>query len=279
MLETPTPQVESSWSELHLVERCRGLRGTLLARGEPTASLDAFAPGGAENATTDPYGARVAEYALLRARVQFLDWRQEQEEARGHAALAAALANAPQSVTLSDGSTVAVHPKSYHALAWCDALDRALQEVGEKAMALEELGVRVMAPLTASLAVRIWAWILTCPEPGLPFEEGAPKTDPPEWTTSLTPGDILQLLQAHFTVNRERIALVAALFPPDREAQSKLSLSGFLGTVAQEMGQRPSDVLRRWSMGEAFAQAVVAAEASREARARAESDADRKRGV
>ncbi len=180
-------------------------------------------------------------------------------------------------MTLADGSSVAVYPKSYHALAWCDALDRALHDVGVKAQRLEELAVDTMAPLTASLAVRIWAWILTCPEPGLPFDEGAPKTDPPTWTETLTPGDILQLLQAHFTVNRERIALVAALFPPDREAQSKLSLSGFLGTVAQELSQRPSDVLRRWSMGEAFAQAVVAAEAAREARERAEADADAKR--
>lgn len=276
MLEVPAPQVESSWSEPHLVERCRALRGTLLSRGESATTLDGYAPGGAENAATDPFGGRVAEYALLRGRVAFLDWMEQDRMARGQAALAAALVNAPVPVTLSDGEKRAVHPKSYHALAWCDALDRALAEVSEKAHQLEDLEIRATAPLTKSLAVRLWAWILTCPEPGLPFDEGAP-ADPPAWTESLAPEDLLTLLSAHLEVNRERNRLVATLFPAEREAESRLSLSGFLGTVAQELHQRPSDVLRRWTMGEAFAQAVVSAEAQREAKARAAADASERR--
>lgn len=248
------------------------MRGTLKARGESDSTLDAMAPGGAENQTAaDSFGAAVVWYSLLRGRLAFLTWKDELQQQRGQAALSAALANAPVPLTLSSGEKRAVYPKSFHALAWCDALDRALDDVSTKTLALHEIEVTVTAPPLVSLAVRLWAWILTCPEPGLPFEEGAP-SEPPGWTEALSPEDILAILRAHYECNRERVALVATLFPTDRQAESKLSLSGFLGTVAQEMGHRPSDVLTRWSLGEAFAQAVVTAEAAREARARAEEE-------
>lgn len=268
--------IETRWTEPLLEERCRALRGTLRARGESDADLDALAPGGARNQISDPFGAKLRWYALLEGRLAFVEWKQDEERRRAEHALAAALSNEPEAVTLSDGQPVAVYPKSYHALAWCDALDRALADAAQKAATLADLEVATAVPLVTSLATRLWAWILTCREPGLPFDEGAPP-EPPEWTLALTPEDLLALLRAHVQVNRERIALVSSLFPPDREAASRLSLSGFLGTVAQELGHRPSDVLRRWSLGEAFAQAVVSAQAAREARQRAEDEAASRR--
>jgi hypothetical protein len=268
--------VEVRWTEPLLEERCRMLRASLRARGESDADLDALAPGGARNQLSDPFGAKLRWYALLEGRLAFVDWKREEERARAEQALAAALSNEPEAVTLTSGTVLAVYPKSYHALAWCDALDRALADATQKAVELEDLEVTTAVPLVTSLATRLWAWILTCREPGLPFDEGAPP-EPPAWTHDLTPEDLLALLRAHVLVNRQRIALVASLFPPDREAASRLSLSGFLGTVAQELGHRPSDVLRRWSLGEAFAQAVVAAQAAREARQRAEDAAAARR--
>lgn len=277
-METPerTQQVESRWTEPEVTERCRILTDTLRARGEPDTALAACAPGGERNAATDPLGAAITWYSLLRGRLAFLDWQEEAERERAHAALAAALTNAPIPVECSDGITRAVHPKSYHALAWCDALDRALEDVRGKAQRLEDLEMRAMEPLLQSLAVRVWAWILTHEGPELPFREGDPN-DPPEWTEHLTPNDILALLKAHFTVNRERIALVARLFPSEKESESKLSLSGFLATTAQELHQRPSEVLTRWSLGEVFAQAVTAAQAAREGRQRAERESNDRR--
>jgi hypothetical protein len=268
--------VEVRWSEPLLEERCRILRSSLRARGESDADLDALAPGGSRNQLSDPFGAKLHWYALLQGRLAFVDWKDEENQRRAEHALAAALSNEPAALTLHNGQQVAVYPKSYHALAWCDALDRALADATQKAIALEELEVTTFVPLVNSLAARLWVWILTCREPGVPFDEGTPG-DPPGWTLDLAPEDYLAILEAHVRVNRARIALVATLFPPDREAASRLSLSGFLGTVAQDLGHRPSDVLRRWSLGEAFAQAVVAAQSAREARKRAEDEAASRR--
>lgn len=277
MTALPTPAHETRWTEPLIRERCRALHNTLSARGEPDTALAAWAPGGAENTGDDALGQVIVWYSLLRARLTFLDWRAAEEEGRGESALAAALTNAPEPIKLSDGVARAVYPKSYHALKWCDSLDRALQDVVAKAMDMDaDLDVRALAPLNESLSVRLWAWILTHPDPDVPFDEGQP-AEPPAWTRALSPDDLLVLLNAHLQVNRVRIARIAALFPPEREAESRLSLAGFLGTVAQELGKRPIELLRQWSVGEAFAQAVVAAQSAREAHQQAERDARAKR--
>lgn len=271
MTASSAPTLESRWTEATIQERSRVLRLSLLARGEPAAALEACAPGGAENQVEDALGAAITEYALLRAKFALKEWQAEDTKARAHEALARALSNSPVDVRLTlttDERKFAVYPKSFHALKWCDSLDRALSDVVGKAQTLEDLDVRAMAPLMESLAARLWVWILTSPDPWLPFDEGRPP-EPPEWTGRLAPEDLLALLRAHLEVNRERVALVTSLFPPEREHNSKLPLAGFLGTVAHELGHRPSDVLTRWSLGEAFAQAVVAAQAAREARAAA----------
>lgn len=262
-------QVETGWSGATITERCRVLRGTLHARGLPDAELDALAPGGSLNQTTDPLGAVVVWFGLLRGRWELSEHLQQEKAARAEAALAAALVNAPVPVALSIPEKHAVYPKSYHALRWCDALDGALRDVVAAAQEAEDVEVQALALLSESLAVRLWAWILTSPDPWLPFDEGAP-ADPPAWTMQLTPEDLIALVKAHLAVNRSRIQLVASLFPAEQQQESRLSLAGFLGTVAQELGHRPSDVLTRWSLGEVFAQAVTASQAAREARARAD---------
>ena len=274
-----TPEIthlDLGWTDQTISERCRVLRGTLQARRVPDLELDAMAPGGARNQTADPLGAAVVWYALLRARFELEEERRREETARAQEDLADALASVPRAITLSGADAPrAVYPKSYHALRYCDALDHALQGVSAAAAALEAADVaelQALAPLTESLAVRLWAWIITHPAPDLPFDDML-SPEPPAWTRVLTPDDLLTLLQAHFEVNRRRIARIAQLFPGDRERESRLALSGFLGTIAQELGHRPFDVLRRWTLGEAFAQAVVASQASREARTAAEADA------
>lgn len=274
MLDVPVlEQVETGWSESAIMVRCRTLRDTLHARRVPTADLEAMAPGGARNQTADPLGAAVVWYALLRARFEVEEVRRAQDEAHAEEAVALALAGDGHPLTLSaPDMPTAVYPKSYHALRFCESLDVALRRVVASAEQLEALDVQALAPLAESLAVRLWAWILTHPEPGLPFDETA-APEPPAWTTRLTPDDLLRLLAAHLEVNRIRITRIAQLFPGEAATESRLSLAGFLGTIAQELGHRPFDVLRRWSLGEAFAQAVVAAQASREARAAADTAA------
>jgi len=265
--------IESGWTEITITERCRIMSGSLRARGVPTPELEAMAPGGAKNPTTDPLGGAIVWFALLRARLEIADHTKEQERRLGQESVAAALASEPVAITLSvDGAPRAVYPKSFHALRFCDALDHALQGIVAQAHALEDVDVTALAPLTESLAVRLWAWILTHPAPDLPFDE-TKRPEPPEWTAQITPDDLLILWQAHAEVNRLRIARIAQLFPGDQARESRLSLAGFLGTIAQELGHRPFDVLRHWSLGEAFAQAVVASQSAREAREAAESAA------
>lgn len=280
MTDSPVLEsLEAGWSVATITERCRGLHGTLHARKVPTPELDAMAPGGAQNQTADPLGAAVVWYALLRARFELEQHRAAEQTARAQADVAAALVAEPVTVRLqaADAPT-AVYPKSYHALRFLDTLDHALRRVVTIAQEGEDVGVEAFAPLVESLTVQLWAWILTHDGPELPFDEQG-DAEPPAWTRALTPDDLLTLLAAHLEVNRARVARIAQLFPGDsREAthESRLSLAGFLGTTAQELGHRPFDLLRRWSVGEAFAQAAVAAQSAREARAAADEAAQRK---
>lgn len=254
------------------------LRDTLHARGVPQPVLEACAPGGADNQVTDTLGACVMEYALLRAQFALVQKDEADRAARTQRALGDALSNTPISVTCADGTIRSVHPKSWHALRYLDFLDAAARDVAELASRLDDMEVRAYQPLIESLAVQLWAWIVTCAEPGLPFEEGGEPIEPPAWTKTLMPEDLLALVKAHLTVNRERVQLVSALFPADPAVgESRLTLAGFLGTVAQELGHRPSDVLRGWTMGEVFAQAVTAAESAREQKEKAERESRERR--
>jgi hypothetical protein len=192
---------------------------------------------------------------------------QRQKAAALDHAVADALAAVPERVRCDDGEERGVHPKSYHALRWLDSLDRQLSLVlAEAAREVEttaDVAVDALSPLAESLCVRLWAWVLTERGPGLPFEDDdAP--EPPDWTQRLTPGDLIRFAEAHVRVNHKRNALIASAFPGEK-GESRLSLAGFLGTVANDLHTRPFDLLRRWSLGELFAQRVTAAHAQREA--------------
>lgn len=272
-MTTPT-LVETEWTRETIEERCRALRGTLLRDGVPRLELDAMAPGGAANEATDPFGSVVVWYALLRARREVVAVEQAREAALAETAVAAALSGTPVPIQLSmaDGPT-AVYPKSYHALRYLDSLDAALREVVALADSLSDSAVHAQAIIVETVAVRVWAWILTHPEPGLPFEESARLDTLPAWTGLLVPDDLLALLEGHLEANQRRLARIVQMFPPERQRESKLALAGFLGTVAQEMGQRPFELMRNWSLVEAFAQAATASQAARESRKHAEDEA------
>lgn len=266
-------QTVVDWSAPALETRCDALRASCLARGVPRPSIDAVWPGGPENAVTDPLGTWIVCYGNLMALFRHAEERQLVDRDQMDATLAAALARAPVPVTLAAGDRVAVYPKSYHALRWLDTLDRSLLDAARLADEAEQLGAFIAFPLVESLAVRLWAWILTEETPGLPFNEAAPG-EPPAWTQSLEAADLLHLASAHAQVNATRLRLIAEAFPPERreDGSSRLSLAGFLGTTAQEMGVPAFDVMRRFSLGELFAQAVLAGQAAREARARASAE-------
>lgn len=273
--------VEGAWTETTIAERSRHLADSLRARGHSAEALSACAPGGARNPVADPLGAAITQYALLRAEWELARARQEREAMEAEQAVAEALGNAPVPVATARAGTHAVHPKGYMALRFLDFLDAAAQDAAATALRIADLAhgdtregadALALAPLVDSLAVKLWLWVITHPDPGLPFNPTAAKAEPPAWTDAIMPEDLFAFWQAHFTVNRRRVELIAALFPAERQAESRLSLAGFLGTSAHEFGERPSALLNQWTLGEVFAQAITAAQSAREARAQAERD-------
>lgn len=237
--------------------------------------LEQYWPGGEEN----PYPGRGGWVYCFAMYLQF--WglvchfeddpeTAEQETAAIDAAIARRSAAQPELVTLTNGNVVAVQPKGFHALSFLDFLEaqhRHVAAAAASALAAEDaesLKVVALYPLAQSLAVRVWAWILTSEGAGLPFPDDGTQLEPPAFTESLTAIDLIALYQAHVRVNLEDSATIARAFPSDPR-ESRLALAGFLNTYAGEAKQRPFDVFRRFSLGEVFANAVSSAQASREA--------------
>lgn len=268
------------WSARELRRRCEEFKSSLLRQRTATEEEIAdYWPGGTINTEEHPLGKWIFCYGNLIGML-----RRKQPEivgARVDEAMSAALARDAERVTFEDGVVRSVHAKSYHALRWLDSLDKS---VTDAVIAVAEFGadaeaVKAMAtlPLIESLAVRTWVWVLTEgsaeSNASLPFDESQP-LNPPEWTKTLTPKDLLTVFRAHVRINVERLQIIANAFPPDpSNGVTRLSLSGFLGSVAQDMGLRSSDLLRKWSLGEAFAQSVAAAQAARESKERADARA------
>jgi hypothetical protein len=214
--------------------------------GEDGAATDQqlrdYWPGGKENQYTGK-GAWIYCFAMYAA----FNWSAAQRGGEASsAAVDTAIANrstaSPEPVRLTSGRAAAVYPKSYHALRYLDFLDAGHRKAGQVAAAAYELGsaeaLKVMQtyPLVESLAVRLWAWVLTTEGPGLPFKEDAANIELPEWLGELTAIDVVRL-----------------------------------NTYAHEAGHRPLDVFKQFSVGEIFADAVSSAQAAREARENADA--------
>lgn len=275
-------------SSAELESQCATLKAALQGEGVDVQRLDRFAPGGAENAEC---GAR-AWYRYFR-KLDRAHGRLEEDSGSGGrglregaiaATLAAALAEEPIPVQFVDGTVRAVYPKSYHALAWLDSLDRqhlAHAEAARVSAVLEtvpDLKVFALGPLQSSRAHRTWLWILTHPGPGLPFDE-TKSAEPPRWTQSVAPEDFVKVFEAHLELHQARLRLIAQRFPSEGSSESRLPLAGFIGALAAENGVDARLYMRVHSLGKLFATSIAAAEASREARRRAEDKAERRTGV
>jgi hypothetical protein len=193
-------------------------------------------------------------------------------------ALSEASANVPREVRLSSGQVVAVYPKSLFALEWLESLDHAYLSTVKACAEASALAVpadrtvAMLGPLELGLARRLWAWVLTHPEPGLPFADIGPKPEPPAWTAALQPEDVLALFEAHRHVHHTTLSIISTMFPREPDAASRLPLHGFLAAEARDRGARSGDLLRNWALGEIFATSVSAAELQREAMERAKAD-------
>jgi hypothetical protein len=270
--------VQSEWTVPSATERCRILRHSLLARGVPEAQLDALWPGTHPERDPASVDAWVQTWGDLRVALAREEDQRTTRDAHVGAVVAESLAKESEPVALSvPGGPWAVYPKSYHTLRFLDMLDATLRLVSQRCMAVagedDALEAIALAPLLESRAVRLWAWILTHPGTGLPFDETEADPEPPAWTREIAPEDLMTLASAHLTVHAKRLALMSDAFPAEEGGPTRLSLAGFLGTQAAELGVRPADLMRSWSLGEAFASAITSAQAAREARAHAEQKA------
>jgi hypothetical protein len=195
-------------------------------------------------------------------------------------AIADALSDRPQHVDCSDGETRCVYPKSYDTLRFLKSLDALLRFVGEEwhlaeieqdlTVKLSEgvSGVRLLAPRMESLAVRLWAWIVTHPTAALPFDETKKLPDPPKWTRQLAPEDLLKLFNAHVAVNVLRLRIIGAAFPPDPASGDKslLTFAGLLGAmVAENEPGAAARLMKQTALGQVLATRILAARAAREA--------------
>lgn len=285
MADTPEQDRSPALTLQELRNTAGLLERQVLAAGRLTESaLDARRPGGAVQGTDTPsawlaYALWLAEQAAARA-----DGAEAVTRAGAHA-LHDALADEPAAVALTGGTLVHVHPKSLNALLVLDGLDadiRQVLSVLHEALALpDDAGAAARAQLQfvgaliKARTIRLWAWILTHPGPGLPFDETAADPKPPEWTAALTGADLQALVLAHLQVNRRDLELLTQAFPAEGGATaSRLPLSGLLGAQAAEDGLPPKTLIADRSLRSVFAAGIARAELQRQALQRARAGAD-----
>lgn len=260
-----------------LQDRAEAVARDLVQRKLVTADEVAdVRPGGSDNPETGALGWLRCFERLVRLHAAGMgartggpvtpDQQDEMDEA-----LASALAEVPHPVVVA-GAARAVYPKSYHALRFLDMLDGELRLIHAAATAAseganaDELKVKVLAPMMESLAVRTWAWVLTSEGPELPFDEMADAVEPPEWTKTLSPDDLLALLRAHQEVHARRLAMIATMFPPEPgDAKGRMTIASFLGATIKDRPNAARRIMRQTSLGAVFAASVSSAAAQREA--------------
>jgi hypothetical protein len=267
---------QGDWSVRGLRGRCGALADFLAARGTPLPEIEAVLPGGEQNQDAKGYGAWITAFAKLHAMVRLADVRTDgsgpHAGSRDERVLESARMNLPVVVRLSDGEHQ-VHAKGYHTLRWLTTLDRQLVAlIAEANEYPDDVRVQALAPLLESKIVRTWVWVLTTPGAGLPFREDDAQAEPPAWTLTMSVEDLVVVWQAHEQLHGADCRTIAALFPQDPNAQERMSLGGFIGTMAHEWGVPVSSVGMQWTLRELFAQAVDAARSARAAQERAERE-------
>lgn len=255
-----------------LEARCQLLEQSVRASGHiPAAEIDAVRPGGGQNPDTSAHGWLHFLCNLHRMHERgpavvstggTLRWNPAAMEA-----VREALAAEPVHLRLASGVEVAVHPKSEYALNRLVVIDRTLQFVVERRIAMEDeepTPVVLQALRTAvDLQHRLeseFAAIVCAPGADVPATPDANVWDLPlpPWTHTLEAVDLIAIRRAHLAVNLGRIHEITERSKQYANgAGSSLPVAAFLGVMASELGVQPRDLARRWSLGEVFAQALL----------------------
>lgn len=271
--------------------RCNLLEQSVRAAGSiASEEVDAMKPGGVENRDTSAQGwlqffAALHRWHAVSAVKHVAANRVGRWDAQQMADAQQSLAAAPLPVTLESVTGKSVYPKSEYACNRIVYLDIAIRYVVIRRLALIEEDDQTPAGLETlenaveleSRLVREVVWILTHPGPDVPWpEDGSWEHDPPEWTRSLTPYDIIAVQRAHIEVNLRRINAIAERTRQLADtSEDQMPLAAFLGVMAGELHVQPRELMRRWSLGEVFVQSLVRWESHQ----RSEEKAERERAA
>lgn len=276
-----------------LEARAKLLEQAVIASGKVSpADIDAVRPGGAGNADTSAHGwlhflctlHRMHERTGVAVAANAARWDPDVIEATR-----AALAAEPIHLTLADGTPVAVHPKSEHALHRLVLIDVALNWTVVRRVAIETLPPEQVTPqsLTALRTAidlqtqleREFVTVVCCPGADVPASaSGDSAWDIPlaPWSATLDPLDIMAIRKAHLEVNYARIQMIADRTRSYADGEgSNTPVAAFLGIMASELGVQPMVLARRWSLGEVFAQALLRWEAMKKAEQDAKDKQDK----
>lgn len=175
----------------------------------------------------------------------------------------AALNEEPAKVTLSNGDTVEVHPKSWatlnllaaheHVLTWLVVRREILASMNQPDQ--QELLERTDAEINRRMA-GLLATVVR-PGPGHDLEElrNPEETDAGRRMMQLSPQDAVLLQQAHLRVNFSRLAVLPALVGSDtKEGRRRLSWSGMFAQLGMKLRLNPKELMTDRSLPSLLAQ-------------------------
>lgn len=247
----------------HLRADCTVLeRAVLTARLATKESLAAHRPGGAENQARDATGwlAYYRYLHRLHAKDDASAFSNTLSREAADAAVMDALRGKPISVRRvggnADAPPIAVYPKSLDALLHIHALDRQLAYMTEmherlvhaKTAEAMELLPRVVAEL--SYTYSLLCWIVTHPEPGMPYDPTSERPSVPEWILALEPWDVIRICETHQR-HLLRLQAVSALIDNQRQSEDggqRPSWSMFAALAAEMFGEPVEVVMRDRSL-------------------------------
>jgi hypothetical protein len=275
----------AQWGVRGLRRTCRSIRTHLESQG--TASPEELAviwPGGRDNARTG-HGAWIYAYGqLLRFMAREERAVTAQEGAAAEQLAQAALAAKPVPLkVVGEGvpAHLAVHPKSFAALEHMAQIDRRMRHLLSLQMVLQSHGDAEEAITAAGKAVMelylMLAWASTHPGPGVPWawhaspwDGGGP--DVPDWVRGLAPEIITAIATLHLTVNVGRLRALEVLTNP-RPDKGGTGWSTFFASMATELGEDVTALMRERPMTALIAQSALVAEQHRRASEKSEEAA------
>lgn len=255
--------------------------------------LEPYWPGGSENSGKDVEAWIYCYASMVRfcGRLGQADEKKESLGRSGEDEVLAALSDKSDSVTLSSGSTVTIHPKSFEALRTIERIDDRIGWLCEKRAELAarrnkaDLELLDRATAEVSFLYQLMAWGATYPGVSLPWLDPVTGTEleafPPEQILLLAPTDYLIVRAGLLKVNQYRLAVLSMMLSekkaPDPAARQTW---GTFFALREEQSHTPARTLMRdRSLASQLASALLAGDAHETIRAETERKAEADRVV